>query len=149
MNNTFFPNLRTLERKWYILDATGQPLGRVAMKAAVLLRGKHKAIFSPHIDCGDHVVIINCKEAILTGRKLQEKRRYRYTGYIGNLKTINYSSLMKSAPEKAMAWAVKGMLRNCVQGRKQFLRLRTFSGKNHNHTAQNPLPLENFNFGGK
>lgn len=149
MNNTSFLNPKKIERKWYVLDAKDQPLGRVAMKAAVLLRGKHKPTYAPHIDCGDHVIIINCAKSILTGKKLQKKKRYRYTGYIGNLKTIHYNDLMKNAPEKAMSWAVKGMLRNCTQGRKQLLRLRTFSGENHNHMAQNPLTFTNFNFGGK
>ncbi len=149
MSETYFPSIKSLERKWYILDAKNQPLGRVAMRAAVLLRGKHKPIFAPHIDCGDHVIIINCKEAVLTGRKLQNKKRYRYTGYIGNLKTIHYSSLMKNAPEKAMTWAVKGMLKNTPQGRRQLLRLRVFAGEKHNHEAQSPAKFENFNFGGK
>lgn len=136
--STYMPKLESIERKWYILDAAGKPLGRVAVQAANLLRGKHKPLFAPHVDCGDHVIIINCEKAVLTGRKLTQKYRYHHTGYIGNLKSIRYDELMKKDPARAMHWAVKGMLQNNSLGRKQIVRLRAVAGNTHNHEAQKP-----------
>ena len=97
--STFMQKPHEVERKWYVLDAKGKPLGRVAAKAAVLLRGKHKPTFTPHVDCGDHVIIINCKDAKLTGNKLTQKFYYRHTGYIGHLKEVRYDKLMTERPE--------------------------------------------------
>lgn len=127
-----------IERKWYVLDASGKPLGRVAAQAAVLLRGKHKALFTPHVDCGDHVIIINASKAVLTGNKLKQKYYYRHTGYIGHLKAVRYDTLMNEKPEKAMELAVKGMIPDTTIGRKALTRLRVYAGAEHCHAAQKP-----------
>ena len=139
--STFMAKKGEVERKWYIIDAAGKPLGRVAAQAAVLLRGKHKATFTPHVDCGDHVIIINCKDAVLTGKKLDQKKWYRHTGYVGHMKETVYSTLMATRPEKAMELAVKGMIPSNTIGRAAMLRLRLFAGSEHIHEAQKP---ENF-----
>lgn len=136
--STYMANKSTVERKWYILDAAGKPLGRVAAQAAVLLRGKHKATFTPHVDCGDHVIIINCDKAVLTGKKLTQKYWYRHTGYIGHLKATRYDTLMATKPTKAMELAVKGMVPDNTIGRAALLRLRLFEGAEHTHAAQKP-----------
>ena len=139
--STFMAKKGEVERKWYIIDAAGKPLGRVAAQAAVLLRGKHKATFTPHVDCGDHVIIINCKDAVLTGKKLEQKKWFRHTGYVGHMKETVYSTLMATRPEKAMELAVKGMIPSNTIGRAAMLRLRLFAGSEHIHEAQKP---ENF-----
>ena len=131
-----------VERKWYVLDAKGKPLGRVAAKAAVLLRGKHKPTFTPHVDCGDHVIIINCRDAKLTGNKLTQKFYYRHTGYIGHLKEVRYDKLMTERPDRAMMLAVKGMIPDTTIGRKALTRLRVFAGNEHCHEAQKPENLD-------
>lgn len=136
--STYMPKCGSVERKWYIIDAAGKPLGRVAVQAANLLRGKYKPTFAPHVDCGDHVIVLNCDKAVLTGRKLTQKYYYRHTGYVGNLKSIRYDALMKTRPEKAMELAVKGMLQKNSLGRKQIVRLRAISGTQHKHEAQKP-----------
>ena len=136
--STTMPNASTIERKWYVLDAAGKSLGRVAAQAAVLLRGKHKAIFTPHADCGDHVIIINADKAVLTGNKLDQKMYYHHTGYIGNLKEVKYSTLMKTRADFAMTLAVKGMIPDTVIGRKALTRLRVVKGAEHAHAAQKP-----------
>lgn len=140
--STFMPKAGQIERKWYVLDAAGKPLGRVAVKAADLLRGKNKPTFAPHVDCGDHVIIINCAGAILTGNKLEKKIYYRHTGYIGHLKEVKAGSLMKSRPEKAMQMAVKGMVPDTTIGREALTRLRVYSGADHKHEAQKPTAVE-------
>lgn len=127
------------ERKWYILDAAGKPLGRTATQAAVLLRGKHKPTFTPNVDCGDHVIIINCAQAVLTGRKLVQKYYRHHSGWVGGLKEIQYKTLMAQQPEKAMMLAVRGMLPDTTLGRKQLTRCRIFKDANHDHAAQNPV----------
>ncbi len=127
-----------VERKWYVIDAAGKPLGRVAAQAAVLLRGKHKPTFTPHVDCGDHVIIINCKDAVLTGGKLTKKYYYHHTGYIGHLKAVRYDTLMKQKPELAMELAVKGMVPGNIIGRNAMGRLRVYAGAEHKHAAQKP-----------
>ena len=139
--STFMAKKGEVERKWYVIDAAGKPLGRVAAQAAVLLRGKHKATFTPHVDCGDHVIIINCKDVVLTGKKLDQKKWYRHTGYVGHMKETVYSTLMATRPEKAMELAVKGMIPSNTIGRAAMLRLRLFAGSEHIHEAQKP---ENF-----
>ncbi len=139
--STYMPNKDQIDRKWFIIDAKGKPLGRVAAQVAVLLRGKYKPTFTPHVDCGDNVIVINCKDAVLTGNKLTQKYYYRHTGYIGNLKATRYDTLMASKPTKAMQLAVKGMLPDNTLGRAAFTRLRVFAGPEHNHQAQKP---ENF-----
>ena len=136
--STYMPKCGSVERKWYIIDAAGKPLGRVAVQAANLLRGKYKPTFAPHVDCGDHVIVLNCDKAVLTGRKLTQKYYYRHTGYVGNLKSIRYDALMNTRPEKAMELAVKGMLQKNSLGRKQIVRLRAISGTQHKHEAQKP-----------
>ena len=140
--STFMPKANEIERKWYILDAEGKPLGKVAAKAAELLNGKHKPIFAPHVDCGDFVIIINAEKAVLTGNKLQQKTYYHHTGYIGNMKKIGYDKLMKEQPEKAMTLAVKGMIPRNKLGSKALTRLRVYRGAEHNNAAQKPEVLE-------
>lgn len=136
--STFMAKAGQIDRKWYVLDAAGKPLGRVATEAAKLLRGKHKAIYTPHVDCGDHVIIINCAEAVLTGNKLLQKHYHRHTGYIGHLKSVRYDTLMATKPEMAMELAVKGMIPHNTLGRDVLKRLRVYAGAEHNHAAQQP-----------
>ncbi len=140
--STTMPKPAEVERKWYVLDAAGKPLGRVAAQAAVLLRGKHKVTFAPHVDCGDHVIIINCKDAVLTGGKPQKKYYYHHTGYIGHMKAVRYDTLMKTKPEMAMSLAVKGMIPSNTIGRAAMGRLKTYAGSEHRHAAQNPEKWE-------
>ncbi|MBQ7810356.1 MAG: 50S ribosomal protein L13 [Clostridia bacterium] len=140
--STFMAKKGEIDRKWYVIDAAGKPLGKVAAQAATLLRGKHKVTFTPHVDCGDHVVIINCKDVVLTGNKLTQKKWYRHTGYVGHLKEVDYKTLMATKPEKAMELAVKGMIPSNSLGRDQMLRLRLFAGSEHNHQAQQPETFE-------
>lgn len=127
-----------VQRTWYLLDAAGKPLGRVATQAAALLRGKHKPTFTPNVDCGDHVVIINCDKAVLTGNKLDKKFYRRHTGYIGGLKEVNYRKLMQERSDFAMNKAVKGMLPHNTLGANALKRLRTYKGAEHQNAAQNP-----------
>ena len=136
--STFMEKKQNVERKWYIIDAAGKPLGRVAAQAATLLRGKHKPTFTPHVDCGDHVIIINCADAVLTGKKLSQKYYYRHTGYIGHLKATRYDTLMDKNPTKAMQLAVKGMIPSNTIGRVAMLRLKLYAGDQHKHEAQKP-----------
>lgn len=140
--STTMPKAQEISRKWYILDAAGKPLGRVAVVAANILRGKIKPDFAPNVDCGDHVIIINCKDAVLTGKKLEQKYYRWHTGWIGGLKEIKYADLMKSNPEKAMTYAVTGMLPNNTLGRNSATRLRTYAGSEHGHQAQKPEVYE-------
>ena len=140
--STTMPKANEISRKWYILDATDKPLGRVAAQAAVLLRGKHKPIFAPHADCGDHVIIINCEKAILTGKKLEQKKFYWHTGWIGGIKEISYKKLMAENPERAMQIAVTGMLPHNTQSANQIKRLRTVKGAEYKHAAQKPEVYE-------
>ena len=140
---TYMPKSADLDaRKWYILDAEGQSLGRVAAKAAHILRGKHKVTYAPHADCGDHVIIINCEKAVLTGKKLEQKFFRWHTGWIGGLKEISYKDLMAKQADRAMKIAVEGMLPNNTLGRKAATRLRTYIGAEHNNAAQKPEKYE-------
>lgn len=136
------PKSGEISRKWYVLDASDKPLGRVAAQAATILRGKHKPTFAPHADCGDHVIIINCSKAILTGKKLEQKTYKWHTGWIGGLKEVQYKELMGKNPEKAMYIAVKGMIPDNTVGRKSLTRLRVYADANHNHEAQKPENYE-------
>ena len=136
--STYMPKAGEITRKWYVIDAAGKPMGKVAVEAARLLRGKHKPIFTPHADCGDHVIIINAEKAVLTGNKLDQKMYYHHTGYIGHLKEVKYSTLMKTRADFAMTLAVKGMVPDTVIGRKALTRLRVFKGAEHTHAAQKP-----------
>ena len=140
--STTMPKVETIDRKWYVLDAEGQSLGRVAAKAAHILRGKHKPTFAPHCDCGDHVIIINCAKAVLTGKKLEKKFYRWHTGWIGGLKEIKYADLMDTNPEKAMMLAVKGMLPDTVIGRDSLRRLRVYKDAEHQNAAQKPEAYE-------
>lgn len=137
--STFMAKAGEIDRKWYIIDAEGKSLGRVAAAAATILRGKHLPTFTPHVDCGDHVIIINADKAVLTGNKLIDKYYYRHTGYIGGLKAVQYKDLMSKNPEKAMTLAITGMLPHTTLGRKAATRLRVYKGTEHNHAAQKPV----------
>ena len=134
--------VETVERKWYVIDAAGKPMGRVAVAAANILRGKHRPEFTPHVDCGEFVIIINAEKAVLTGRKLEQKYYRRHTGYIGGLKEVQYKTLMATKPELAMELAVKGMLPHNSIGAKSFTRLKVFAGAEHKHAAQQPVAVE-------
>ena len=136
--STFMAKPAELERKWYIIDATDKPLGRVASAAASILRGKIKPTFTPNVDCGDFVIILNADKAVLTGKKLEQKYYRHHSGYIGGLKEVKYKTLMAEKPEKAMMLAVKGMLPHNTIGAKALTRLRVYKGNEHNHAAQNP-----------
>jgi len=136
--STFMAKGETIERKWYVLDAAGLPLGRTAAKAAALLRGKHKAEFTPNVDCGDYVIVINVDKAILTGKKAEQKFYRTHSGYAGGLKETKYRILMGEKPELAMKLAVKGMLPANHTGRMSLSRLKTFKGSEHIHAAQKP-----------
>ena len=136
--STFMPKADEIERKWYVIDAAGKPLGKVAAEAAVLLRGKHKPIFTPNVDCGDFVIIINTDQVVLTGNKLDKKFYYHHSGYIGNLKEVKYSTLMKEKSDFAVKLAVKGMIPDNTLGRKQLTRCRIYKNADHKHEAQKP-----------
>lgn len=136
--STYMPKSGDIVRKWYVLDAAGKPLGRVAAEAAALLRGKHKPQFAPHTDCGDHVIIINAEKVVLTGNKLDQKMYYHHTGYIGNMKKVKYSTLMRTKPTFAVEKAVKGMIPDTTIGREALTRLRVYAGADHKHAAQKP-----------
>ena len=137
--STFMAKAHELQREWYIIDADGKPLGRVAAQAAAILRGKHKPEFTPHCDCGDHVIIINAAKAILTGKKLQQKHYYRHTGYVGGIKAVRYDKLMSERPEFAMTKAITGMLPHNTVGALAAKRLRVYAGDSHDHAAQKPV----------
>ena len=136
--STFMAKKENLERKWYVIDAADKPLGRTAVLAATILRGKHRPEFTPHADCGEFVIIINASKAILTGKKLEQKYYRHHSGYIGGLKEVQYSTLMKTKPEMAMELAVKGMLPKNTLGALAFNRLKVYAGAEHNHAAQKP-----------
>ncbi len=136
--STTMPKASEITRKWYILDAAQKPLGRTAALAAAILRGKTKPTFTPNIDCGDYVIIINAGKAVLTGKKLHQKVYRHHSGWVGGLKEIKYSRLMKENPEKAMMIAVKGMLPDTTIGRNALTRCRVFRDAEHNHAAQKP-----------
>lgn len=140
--STFMANAQNVERNWYVLDASGKTLGKLAVEAAVLLRGKHKVTFTPHVDCGDNVVIINASEIVLTGKKLEKKMYYHHTGYIGHMRKIKYSTLIKSKPCFIVEKAVKGMLPDNTLGRAAFGRLHVYAGAEHPHAAQKPVARE-------
>ena len=136
--STFMAKPAELERKWYIIDAADKPLGRVAAAAASILRGKVKPTFTPNVDCGDFVIILNADKVVLTGKKLDQKYYRYHTGYVGGLKEISYKHLMAEKPEKAITLAVKGMLPHNTIGANALTRLRVYQGTEHNHAAQKP-----------
>ena len=137
-NTTYSPKKAEIESKWYIIDAANKPLGRVATEAARLLRGKHKPTFTPNVDTGDNVIIINCKDVVLTGNKINSKMYRHHSGYIGGMKETPANVMLEKNPEKAMTLAVKGMLPHNSLGRKMATKLRTFAGSEHNLQAQKP-----------
>jgi large subunit ribosomal protein L13 len=143
VRTTYMAKPREIQRKWYVLDATGKPLGRLATEVARILRGKHKPIYTPHIDTGDHVIVINAEKVVLTGQKLQQKEYIRHTGYPGGLKRIKYEKIMQEKPERAVEKAIKGMLPHNRLGRAMARKLRVYRGPDHKHQAQVP---ENWNF---
>lgn len=135
---TFMAKPAAIEKKWWVIDAAGRPLGRTATEAARLLRGKHKPIFTPHLDTGDFVIIINAGQAVLTGKKLEQKMYYHHSGYPGGLKEVKYSDLMAKRPVLAVEKAVKGMLPHNRLGRAQAKKLKVYEGSAHPHAAQQP-----------
>ncbi len=140
--STFMAKAQDMQRKWYIIDAANKPLGRVAVVAADLLRGKVKPEFTPHVDCGDHVIVINADKVVLTGKKLEQKFHRTHSGYVGGLKETQYKILMQEHPERAMEYAVKGMVPDTTIGRAALTRLRVYAGAEHNHAAQKPEVYE-------
>ena len=140
--STFMAKAENVERKWYVLDAAGKPLGRTAATAAMLLRGKHKTTFTPHVDCGDFVIIVNADKAVLTGKKLTQKYYRHHTGWVGGLKEVQYKTLMAEKPEFAVKHAVLGMLPKGPLGRQMARKLRVYAGAEHEHEAQQPEVLE-------
>ncbi len=138
--STFMAKKETLERKWYVIDAANKPLGKTAVAAANILRGKHRPEFTPHVDCGEFVIIINASKAVLTGKKLEQKYYRRHTGYIGGLKETQYKTLMATKPELAMQLAVKGMLPHNKIGASSITRLKVYAGAEHKQQAQQPVP---------
>ena len=140
--STYMAKAETVARNWYIIDAAGKPLGKTAAAAANILRGKHRPEFTPHVDCGEFVIIINADKAVLTGRKLEQKYYRRHSGYIGGLKEVQYKTLMATKPELAMELAVKGMLPHNTIGAKSATRLKVYAGAEHKHAAQKPEAYE-------
>jgi large subunit ribosomal protein L13 len=139
---TVIPKQSEIERRWFVVDAQGQVLGRLASRVASILRGKHKPTFTPHLDLGDHVVVINAEKIHLTGRKLTDKVYRWHTGYIGGLREVKAGSLLKSHPERVIEWAVEGMLPKNRLGRAMVKKLRVYRGGDHPHAAQQPTVLE-------
>ena len=139
---TYVATAATIERKWLVIDAEGKTLGRLATEVARLLRGKHKPTYTPFIDTGDYVVVINASKMVLTGKKLDQKYYRYHTGYPGGLKETSYRNLMAKNPEKALELAVKGMLPHNTLGAKAFTRLHVYSGENHEQAAQKPIALD-------
>jgi len=136
--STYMARVQDMERKWYVLDAAGRPLGRLAAEAARILRGKHKPSFTPHVDCGDHVIIVNAAQAVLTGNKLNDKFYYRHSGYPGGLKALDYRTFMAKRPEEAVRKAVVGMLPHTRLGAQMAKKLKVYAGPKHPHQAQGP-----------
>ncbi len=140
--STFMAKKETISRKWYVIDAAGKPLGKTAVAAANILRGKHRPEFTPHVDCGEYVIIINAAKAVLTGKKLDQKFYRHHSGYIGGLKEVGYRKLMATRPEFAMQLAVKGMLPKNSIGAKSMTRLKIYAGDTHNQQAQQPIAVD-------
>ena len=140
-SRTFSPRARDLTRDWYVVDADGQVLGRLAAQVARILRGKHKPIFAPHVDTGDHVIIVNADKIVLTAGKAEKKLVYRHSGYPGGLRTQTYANLLEIKPTDAVRKSVRGMLPKNRLGRQMLKKLKVYTGPNHPHSAQNPQPL--------
>ena len=139
---TFSPKDSDITRQWHVIDATDVVLGRLASHVAVLLRGKHKPIFAPHVDTGDFVIVVNAEKVSLSGAKLEQKQAYRHSGYPGGLRSVSYAELMAKHPERVVEKAVKGMLPKNSLGRKTLSKLKVYAGPNHPHQAQQPQPYE-------
>ena len=139
---TFSAKSADIKRDWFIVDATGKVLGRVAAEVARRLRGKHKPVFTPHVDTGDYLVVINAEKIVVTGKKLQDKEYHRFTGYIGNLKTETLAQALERHPERVIEIAVKGMLPKNPLGRAMYRKLKVYKGSEHPHAAQQPQPLD-------
>ena len=142
MKTTFMQRKEDVVRDWYVIDAKDIPLGRVASKVAVLLRGKHKATYTPHIDCGDNVIVINAKEVLLTGNKLTGKKYYNHSRYVGSLRERTAKEMKENYPEEMMERAIKGMLPKGRLGRQMYKKLHVYAGEEHPHTAQKPKVIE-------
>lgn len=141
MRTTYMANAQNVERNWYIIDAEGQTVGRLASQVASVLRGKHKPTYTPHVDCGDHVIVINAEKVVFTGKKLDQKLYRRHSGYAGGLKETKARDMMSNHPERVMMYAVKGMLPKNSLGRHMLTKLRVYTGTEHNHEAQKPEVL--------
>ena len=139
---TYTARAEDIEREWFLVDAEGKTLGRLASEIAQVLRGKHKPIYSPHLDCGDHVIVVNAEKVRVTGRKLDQKMYYRHTGYPGGLKSISLRNQLQKHPERVLEAAVRGMLPKNRLGRKMFKKLKVYAGDSHPHQAQQPKVLE-------
>jgi len=139
---TFSAKPEAVRRDWYLVDATNKTLGRLSTEIARRLKGKHKPEYTPHVDTGDYIVVVNAEKIRVTGNKLKDKMYHRHTGYIGNLKSMPLDKLLEHAPEQALQTAVKGMLPRNPLGRKMLSKLRVFAGPNHKHEAQQPIPLD-------
>ena len=139
---SYSPNASEIQREWHVVDADGMVLGRLATEVASILRGKHKPIFAPHIDCGDHVIIVNADKVVLTSGKATDKRIYRHSGYPGGIRSESYADLMQRRPAEAVRRTVKGMLPRGPLGRQQINKLKVYAGPDHPHAAQTPKPLE-------
>jgi large subunit ribosomal protein L13 len=139
---SYTPRAGDIERSWYVVDAEGKTLGRLASQIAHVLRGKHKPTYSPHMDLGDHIVVVNAEKIHVTGRKAEQKVYYRHTGYPGGLRTSTYEDVLNKHPERILRTAIKGMMPNNVLGRQMFKKLRVYAGAEHGHAAQQPQVLE-------
>ena len=140
--STFMQKKETVVRKWYIVDAAGKPMGRTAVVVANLLRGKNEPEFTPNVDCGNFVIVVNAEKAILTGKKMEDKYYYHHSGYIGGMKAVQAKTMMATKPERAMELAVKGMLPKNTLGASAFTRLKVYAGEAHKHEAQKPEAYE-------
>ncbi|MGD2160003.1 MAG: 50S ribosomal protein L13 [Gammaproteobacteria bacterium] len=139
---TYSAKAETVERDWFLIDADGKTLGRLATEIARRLRGKHKAVYTPHVDTGDYIVVINAEKVKVTGNKAKDKMYYNHSGYMGGLKEINFEDLIQKAPERVIETAVQGMLPKNPLGRAMFRKLKVYAGSKHKHTAQQPQVLE-------
>ena len=139
--STFLPKADEITRNWYVIDAAGKPLGRVASEAAVLLRGKHKPIFTPNVDCGDHVIVINAEKIVVSGKKMEQKLYHTHSAYVGGFKTATLKEMIEKKPEKVVELAVKGMLPKGPLGREMYTKLHVYAGAEHPHAAQKPEVL--------
>ncbi|MEM1175088.1 MAG: 50S ribosomal protein L13 [Pseudomonadota bacterium] len=139
---TFSAKPAEVKRDWFVVDATGKTLGRLSTEIAHRLRGKHKPVYTPHVDTGDYIVVVNAEKIRVTGNKLKDKMYHHHTGYIGNLKSISLEKLLQKAPERVLQTSVKGMLPRGPLGRQMLSKLRVFAGPEHKHAAQQPIPLE-------